>query len=253
MADESKRLYHIGMADSARFFVTDGVESWQVLTFAQNKNDASIYVSSPSFAAIQWITVRQERENKILFVQSDSPGDGKLSLHGRGQSHITAFNDPTNHFLVVDGNFLKNENTLGVKHLFTVLTSKPEYLPASAARRRRNDQVIHDANFAPVVFVFWAVPAPDKLTVSVNVDFHADELETIPPESGFGSFPLYFHSVVWFAYRTKNMSRWPAQSQASYYDGYRVPLLIGTGEGECRLEMRAPRYSITETEICIQV
>jgi hypothetical protein len=59
------------------------------------------------------------------------------------------------------------------------------------------------------------------------------------------------HAVVWFAYRTKHMNRWPKNSQGCYADGYTVPFFVGTGPGQFRLEYRQPSYSLTEEGISI--
>jgi hypothetical protein len=54
-------------------------------------------------------------------------------------------------------------------------------------------------------------------------------------------------------YRTKYRDKWPLSSQACYQDGYVVPLLIGTGDGEFRLELRNPGISFEGTEFSIKL
>jgi hypothetical protein len=75
----------------------------------------------------------------------------------------------------------------------------------------------------------------------------------MPPDMGWGGFTLTLHSVIWFGYRTKHMDRWPLNAQACYLDGYWVPVLIGTGPGAFRLELRRPQFSLTETDLTIQL
>ena len=62
---------------------------------------------------------------------------------------------------------------------------------------------------------------------------------------------MALHSIAWFAYRTKHMDRWPRNAQACYSDGHTVPIFIGTGTGEFRLEYRRPQYGMTDDGISI--
>jgi hypothetical protein len=89
--------------------------------------------------------------------------------------------------------------------------------------------------------------------IRITASFHVDELESVPPDGGWGGFSLMQHGVIWFAYRTKHMDRWPLSAQACYYDGYFVPLLVGTGIGTFRLELKRPGLSLTGTELVIQL
>lgn len=241
------------MSKDCRFFLTEGAEHWQLFSFSQNKNDASIYVASPNFADIKWLTFVQAPDGTSTMNILDSPGDGKLSLHGSGVTHVRSHDGSADGRLVVSGNALKGTNTLGVRHMFTVLISKPEHLPLSPAFNRKTDQSVHAKKLTPYVFVFWAVPAVRRLTVEVAASFNVDDLETVPPESGWGCFGLTLHSVVWFAYRTKHMKRWPQYPHVSYHDGHTVPLPIGVQEGGCRLELRTPQYRLSEDALLIQM
>ena len=81
----------------------------------------------------------------------------------------------------------------------------------------------------------------------------SDELQEVPPNGGWGAFNLLLHSVVWFAYRTKHMDKWPRNAQACYQNGFTVPVLIGTGEGEFRLELRQPSMSLQENSLTITI
>ena len=140
---------------------------------------------------------------------------------------------------------------LGVRHLLTIFFSEPKHMPNSPAMARQSDYVITTAQWHPCVIVFWAVPAHRQITVTVNGSFHVDDLEEVPPNAGWGAFTLALHAIVWFAYRTKQMARWPRRAQACYSDGHTVPLLIGTGVGEFRLEYRQPTYSLADDQLTI--
>lgn len=194
-------------------------------------------------------------EGKPHLTVTASPGDGKLSVHGSGVAHIQSHDSPGDNRLVVSGNFLGNASvgTLGVRHLFTVLIAGPSHLPSSLAFNRKSDYSVRAAQLMPYVLVFWAVPATSKLEVSVQAAFHVDDLESVPPELGLGALTLSIHAVVWFAYRTKHMHRWPAHPQVCYHDGYLVPLLIGTSTGAYRLELRKPSYALSQSKLYVSI
>jgi hypothetical protein len=105
----------------------------------------------------------------------------------------------------------------------------------------------------PYVIVFWAVPLIRSYAITVDGSFHVDDLEEVPPNAGWGAFNLSTHAIVWFAYRTKHMERWPKNSQACYSDGHAVPLFIGTGEGQFRLEYRRPSYQLEGDQLKISL
>lgn len=186
-----------------RIFITSGNEYYQILDFAQNKADGSIYVSSPDFSEIKWLYVSQDKGIGRLSIV-DSPGEGKLSLHGSGMVATRAHDNPRGHALVIHGNYLLSlpKQKAGVRHLFTTLITEPKHLPTSPAFNRASDIAFKTNQLKPYVLIFWAVPAIRRLTVNIMASFNADDLESIPPESGFGSFSLVYHSVVWFGYRT---------------------------------------------------
>lgn len=240
-------------SDIRRFFMTADGDHYQLLSFSQNRNDGSIYVSSPAFGTVKWLTlVAPSPGAPPVLAISDVPDSGKLSLHGSGLSHVRSSNRavPT---IAVQGNYLKNDSsqTLGVRHLFTILPTEPSHLPASPAFNRASDYGIRAERLLPYVVVFWAVPAVKKLSVKVTASFHVDDLESVPPESGWGSFGLALHAVVWFAYRTRHLLRWPQATHISFHDGFLVPMLIGTAEGACRVEYRPPNYQLSYTSLRI--
>ena len=237
----------------SRLFITAGAEHWQLFSFAQNKNDSSIYVGAPSFNEIKWLALDEAPGRERRLITLDSPGDGKLSLHGSGLVHVREHGGMSVSGLVFRGNALKGVDTLGVRHMFTVLISEPEHLPVSPAFNRKSDQAIQTQTLLPFVFVFWAVPGTRKLTVEVSASFSAEDLESIPPHTGWGGFGLATHWVVWFAYRTRHMQRWPRHPHASFHDGHSVPMLIGISEGGCRLELRSPQYSLEGEALSVRL
>jgi hypothetical protein len=239
--------------NKCRLFITENEENFhsekhfQIFSFSQIASDGSIYVSSPSFSKVKWVTLSQNSEKPEVIV-SDFPNKGKLSIHGLGQAHIKAHDSDAPPNLRVDGLFLKDEKRaiLGVRHLFTALIERPEYLPGSAAFNRQNDYSIKTKTLKPTIFVFWALPRTQNLQVEFNCSFNADELESDRPDNGMGMFNLESHSILWFAYRTKNMDKWPKVSYISYHDGYSIPIFIGNDNGNCRLEFRRPNVQISE-------
>jgi hypothetical protein len=238
-----------------RFFMTADADHDQLLSFDQNRNDGSIYVSSPAFSTLKWLTLMAPTAVAApVLAISDVPNSVKLSLHGSGLSHVRS-SDPVVPTVAVQGNCLKNDSaeTLGVRHLFTMLPTEPTHLPSSPAFNRASDYGIRVERMVPYVVVFWAVPAVKKLSVKVAASFHVNDLESVPPESGWGSFGLALHAVVWFAYRTRHLLRWPQVTHIAFHDGFLVPLLIGTAEGTCRVEYRPPSYQLTETSLMIGI
>lgn len=236
---------------SRRIFFTAGVEHFQMLSLSQ-RPDGSIYISGPDLAESRWMEIVAGNPPTMRIVAL--PEVGKLSVHGSGVAHVRRANGGETE-LRLAGNYLSNEpgQTLGLRHLVTVLPTQPTHLPASAANARLSDCSILAQELKPYVLVFWAVPATRRLTVNVTASFHVDDLESVPPESGFGGFALRTHWVVWFAYRTKHMQRWPTHSHLCFHDGFHTPILIGTGEGACRLELRRPKYSLDGDQLRISV
>lgn len=233
-----------------RLFIHDGENYYQILSFTQSKSDASIYVSSPEFSKIKWLST--SISNEALQVKiTDTPGDGKLSLHGSGMTKIT----PNIHELVVHGNYLLDidKQALGVRHLFTIQLAKPSFLPSSPALNRDSDLVISTKKLSPSVIVFFAIPRVSNLTVNFKVSFDIDDLDSIPPEGGYGCFELLTHNIFWYAYRTKRMDEWAPNPYICYYDGNIVPIMIGTGDREMRIEFRTPNYKITNAELFIEM
>jgi len=231
------------VAKSCRLFFTVGTKHYQLFTFSQNRKDGSIYFSAPNFGEINWLIPLNGDLTPVLLAYK--VGDqGKLSLHGTGVAHTSPHSAMGQNKFRVPGHELKAQQgqSLGVRHLVTVLISEPSHLPPSPAFNRRNDGAFHSKELHPYVIVFWAVPVVSGLSINLNGSFAVDDLEEVPPHAGWNMFRLPLHYVLWFAYRTKYMNRWPSEMQACYCDGYFVPMIIGAGEEGVRLELRRPNY-----------
>lgn len=236
-----------------RIFINKGDKKFQIFSFEQ-RNDGSIYVASPTFADAKWITFRHSPEGSIL-ASTESIGEGKLSVHGSGMIGVRKNDKPHGHELVIKGNQLLNKerNEVGTRHLFTTFIDEPGYLPLNSPVFNRQSDYSMQANedLKPFVLVFFAIPLQTG-----NIDFrfslHEDEMVNIPNDIlGLHAFALKYHNIIWFAYRTRNMVKWPKYAHFSYQDGYSVPLFIGTGSQAFKLEFRMPRYEINGDAIII--
>jgi hypothetical protein len=238
---------------STRLFFGTTDETFQLFSISQNAHDGSIYFSAPRFAEIAWLMPVNVEQQQPVLLSYQASGQGKLSLHGSGVTHVRPYESTSANEFAIRGNQLRARTgeSLGVRHLLTIFPAEPTHKPNSPATARRTDCVMTTKEWHPLVFIFWAVPLFPSFTVSVTGSFHADDLQEIPPNSGWGAFGLALHAIVWFAYRTKHMDRWPKHSQASYADGHAVPLLIGTGPGHFRLEYRQPSYTLVNTALTI--
>ena len=237
-----------------RLFFGSDREQFQLFSIAQNA-DASIYFSAPLFQDIEWRLPALGPDQQPVLVSYQVMEPGKLSIHGSGIVHSKAFGAAGSNDFAVRGNILKSTDgtTLSVRHLLTIFPSEPRHKPNSPAGARKTDGVMTTKQWHPYAIVFWAVPLTRSYTVTVNGSFHVDDLEEVPPNAGWGAFNLSMHALVWFAYRTKHMARWPQNSQACYSDGHSVPLFIGTGPGQFRLEYRRPSYTLDEDKLSISL
>jgi hypothetical protein len=236
-----------------RLFFGTTDEIFQLFSVSQNANDGSIYFSAPRFTEIMWLMPARLDEQQPVLLSYQASGQGKLSLHGSGVTHVRPYQSASPNEFAIRGNQLRAlaGDSLGVRHLLTIFPAEPTHKPISPATARRTDCVITTKEWHPLVFIFWAVPLIGSLTVHISGAFQSDDLEEILPNSGWGAFGLALHALVWFAYRTKHMDRWPKYSQASYADGHTAPLLIGTGPGQFRLEYRRPNYTLANTDFGI--
>ena len=242
-------------AKSRRFFLAVGAEHYQLFTISQNRNDGSIYFSAPNFGEINWLvpSLADDRAPILLTYKANSPG--KLSLHGSGIAHVSPYDAMGKNKFALSGSALKAHKgrSLGARHLLTAFLSEPRHRPASPAFARRTDCAIQSKEYHPYVMVFWAVPAVRNLNIIIKGSFHVDDLEEVPPNAGWGTFRLLLHSVIWFAYRTKYMTHWPPEAQACYHDGHSVPILIGTGEEEFRLDIRQATFKLLGAQLIIEM
>ena len=233
-----------------RMFLSEGSNYYQIMSFTQNRTDSSIYISSPDFSKIKWLSFSSINGEPQL-IKTDSPGDGKLSIHGSGMTKI----EPNLHDLVVHGSYLYNaqSNSAVVRHLFTIQLAEPKFTPVSPVFNRKSDYVIKTKIFSPMKIIFFAIPRINNLSIEFQISFDIDDLEEIPPDSGGGSLDLILHTVFWFAYRTKYMQEWPPNPHVCYYDGYLVPVLIGIGERQFRAELRSPSYKLSSAHLVIKM
>jgi hypothetical protein len=233
-----------------RLFFGSEHDNFQLLSLGQNA-DAGIYFSAPFFQDIQWRLPSDGSDQQPVLVLHQVGEPGKLSIHRSGTVHAKAFGTAGTNEFAIRGNVLRSQDgkVLSVRHLLTILPSEPRHKPNSPPGARKTDSFMRTRQWHPYVIVFWAVPLNRFHTINVRGSFDADELEEVPPNGGWGAFNLSMHTVVWFAYRTKYMARWPRNTQACYGDGHAVPLFVGTGLGELRLEYRRPNYQLTDNQL----
>lgn len=236
-----------------RIFINKGDERFQIFSFEQS-NDGSIYAASPTFADAKWISFQHSPEGPIL-TTAEAIGEGKLSVHGSGMVGVRNHTNPHGHELVIKGNQLLNKdaNEVGARHLFTAFMDEPSYLPPNSPVFNRQSDYSMQANesLKPFVLVFFAVPLQAG-DIDFRFSLQEDEMVNIPNDIlGLHSFGLKYHNIIWFAYRTKNMDKWPKYAHFSYHDGHSVPLFIGARPQAFRLEFRIPRYEINSGAITI--
>lgn len=228
-----------------RLFFGSDREQFQLLSIEQN-TDASIYFSAPLFQDIEWRLPAAGPDDISALISYQVREPGKLSVHGSGIVHVKRHGAAGSNDFAIRGNILRSRDgsSLNVRHLLTIFPSEPKHKPTSPAGARKTDGVMTTREWHPYALIFWAIPLTRSFTVAVNGSFHADDLEEVPPNAGWGAFNLSMHAILWFAYRTKHMKSWPQNSQACYGDGHAVPLFIGTGPGQLRIEYRRPQYSL---------
>lgn len=140
------------------------------------------------------------------------------------------------------------------RHLFTAFFKKPSSLPTSPALSRASDYVINSAKIEPYVMIFIAIPQTAKgLEINFRTGINLDDLENMPPKGGFGIIALRYHDVFWYFYKTKNMNNWPQKNQVIFNDGFVIPFFIGIEPKKIRLELRAPKYSLTGNHLTVEV
>lgn len=242
-------------AKSRRVFFSSEDRIRQLCTVTQNQNDSSIYFSSPSFENINWLSIKFIPESEPILLTFKADAQGKLSLHGSGVTHVRPHNSFGTNEFTISGAALKDPNgeTLGVRHLVTLFISEPNHIPSSPANARKSDYIITTNINQPYILIFWAVPLQSISTIEIDGSFHVDDIESVPPDAGWGGFSLLSHGIIWFAYKTKHMNTWPKNTQACYLDGSLVPMFIGTAVGAYRLEVKQPKYSLIGSELKISL
>ncbi len=237
-----------------RVFISENeAKRFQVFSFTQ-ESDGSIYVSWPDFVDTNWLTPIINENGELGLAAVDSVSEGKLSIHGTGMGAFRSHDDPENRPLIIKGNKLldlgKGEG--GARHLFTAFVKEPVHLPNSPALNRPSDYLINTQTLEPFVIIFFAIPQTGKgLELNFQTSFHTDDV-MIPPPGGWGVMDLKFHDVFWYVYRTNNMEKWPKKSQVVFHDGFMIPVFIGTGLGQFRLEFRTPKYSLDENKLVVE-
>lgn len=239
-----------------RIFVSScGKECYQVFHFTQSK-DGSIYVSWPHFPDTSWLFPLVDSQGNPKMGAVDFAEEGKLSIHGTGMGTFRSHKNPNFRPAIINGNKLldlgKNEG--GARHLFTAFVKEPDHLPNSPALNRKSDYLINNSEkMEPFIAIFFAIPkTKNKLDISFQVRFNIDDVD-IPPKGGWGDIDLGFHNVFWYVYRTHNMDKWPKKHQVVFYDGFMVPMIIGTGLGQFRLEFRPPKYLMEENRLTVEL
>lgn len=216
----------------------------QLCTITQNSANVDIYFSSPNFVDIDWLSI-VESENNLELRTFGVDSDGKLSIHRSGIAHVRQHDNQQDKDYRIVGSELgsREGDSLGVRHLLTIYPAEPQHKPASGVGGRASDEVLNATEWAPHALIFWAIPfTQDVSGLKVEGSFSVDDLHDGPPKMGFGMFALEKHIIFWIAYRTLHMDRWPRKSIACYLDGYHVPMFIGTGVGQYRLEIKQPNY-----------
>jgi hypothetical protein len=240
---------------SSRVFINSDDTYYQIYSFTQS-DDGSIYCGSQDFSSAKWIGIDTNRSN-IDIKLADNIGDGKISIHGTGMAAIRPHLDPQGHQIIIKGNKLLNpdRNEIGIRHLFTTFIKEPSYIPPnSPVFNRHSDSILKSSeDLKPLVFIFFAVPQ-QNLTVNFQMSIDMDLLNNIPGDFlGLGNISLKYHAVIWFAYRTNHMDKWPKYSHYIYSDGYMFPLFIGIEPGRFAVDIRMPTYQIFQNILTISV
>jgi hypothetical protein len=236
-----------------RIFITDGKRSYRIFDFIQNKNEGSIYVSSPEFSKIKFVDIPLDPNNPYISLV-DSPGDGKISFHKSGIVSIRNYEDTKSRKLIIEGNYLLNleKSIAGLRHLFTIFLSKPMDLPQSPAHNRKSDYVITSSEeLSPCVMIFFAIPRTEELrSVQFTSSMHMDNFKDLP--KGMGVIELPYHLIGWYTYNTTYMANWPNSPLVCYRDGYTVPAFLGSEKG-LAIKLCETDYKLIEGEVNINI
>jgi len=228
---------------------------------ARQEKDGSIYLMFENFPNIKWLEAQPTESGLNVNVLNSTEEVGKLSVHASGKTGFRANDAPGYHQLFIEGHNLLNaeNNTLGTRHLVSVFMERPQDILSSPSYGKRDSDAFLDKQgiLNPFVMVLFAIPrSPDILSWEVGSSLDFDDADL--SNTGFGSFTLRFHSIVWHIYGTKHMDMWPPNSYVCYHDGYHVPIYIGlpkkegVGSRVFRLELRAPVYEIKDGTLRIE-
>jgi len=241
-------------SNKRRIFVKAENILYQIFSFDQHK-DGSIYCGMPEFSEAQWMTVFKHNQEPKLIIAPPLQKDGKFSVHGSGMTTYRAHSEPKGHQLIAKGNWLLHgeKEKIGLRHLFTASPSKPK--KNYSLSPRESDYIINMNELKPFVLIFIAIPGR-KFTIDLKAHFHASDI-TVPPNVQWHYFGLRDHNIVWFMYSTKNMEKWPMNTQVCYYDGYWIPAFIGVDqnetEGRYRVELNKPAYEVNDDRLSISL
>jgi len=241
-------------SDRRVFISSNKKQYYQMFHFTQEK-DGSIYASWPDFPNTSWLFPVVDGDGIPKMGVIDFAEEGKLSIHGTGMGTFRSHNNPNNRPAIIKGNKLLDlgKGESGARHLFTAFMKEPVFLPNSPALNRQSDYLINNSKkTGPFVIVFFAIPQTGKgLKLSFQTSFHIDDVD-IPPRGGWGVISLKFHDVFWYVYNTHNMEKWPKKYQVVFHDGFIVPIIIGTGLGQFRLEFRTPKYLLKDNSLTVE-
>jgi len=251
MTDIDKNQY----GDRRIFISSNKLQYYQMFHFIQN-NDGSIYVSWPDFPNTSWIFPVIDTDGNPQMGIIDFAEEGKLSIHGSGMGTFRSHNNSNNRPIIIKGNKLLDlgKGEISTRHLFTAFVKEPTSLPISPALNRRSDYLMDNTETTePFVIIFFAIPKTEKgLAINFQMSFQIDDID-IPPRGGWGVFSLKLHDILWYVYSTHNMEKWPKKHQVLFHDGFIVPVIIGTGLGQIRLEFRTPKYLLENSSLTIEL
>lgn len=218
--------------NKTRIFITQNKEDYFKIFSFEQKKDGSIYCGWPSFSDTKWISVT-ENSNELKLRISETPSNSsKLSLHGSGVVKFKQNDFATDENRIKGSHLINFERSqIGARHLFTSFICEPTDLsPDSPFGKKSGDSPIYTHALKPFVLACFAIPQQaTPLKIHFQPSFSIDLFEQdFSKDIGFGNFSLAYHDIFWFAYRTKNMDRWPKSTHIFYHDGFFCPDLSWT-------------------------
>jgi hypothetical protein len=240
------------------FISSNRTNFFKIFSFVQEE-DGDIYCHWPNFSSTKWLYVSSHEEELNMQIANTPENSQKLSLHRSG---VVKFKqrEQEKDLSRIKGNHLLNfeRNEIGARHLFTSFLSEPQDLsPNSPFGNRPSDSPIFCDEIKPFTIMFFAIP---QQTIPVRIHFHPsfniDYFEDFKKDLGFGNLSLAYHDIFWFAYRTKNMKKWPKHTHVFYHDGHLVPLFLGGAQIEEKLAtmniaLQEPTYKLEGSDLYI--